>query len=153
MTLESSITWINHFKQYFQTSLRNVLMNMWQNPKYVPVSCRNIIKFYNNGMDGVDIMDKNTAAYRLDHKSKYCFYLNIFFDLADVIFFTWNLVMTYRLFDISNDIWHIKIIVAKALIGRYSNRSRSFSTTRLSKWKSNERSMNTEVPTRMSEFQ
>ena len=70
---DQSISWMNHFKQYFRTSLSNVLMNIWQNSKYVPVSCPNIFKFYNNGMDGVDIMDQKTAAYRLDLKSKYRF--------------------------------------------------------------------------------
>ena len=35
-------------------------------------------------MDRVDIMDKKTAAYRLDLKSKYRFYWSIFFDLMDV---------------------------------------------------------------------
>ena len=54
------------FQQYFETSVSNVLMNMWLNSKDVPVSCPNIIKFYNDGMDYVDIMDKKnkTMAYR-----------------------------------------------------------------------------------------
>ena len=59
-------------------------MNIWHNAKYIPVSCPNIITFYNNGMDGVDIMDQKTPAYRLDLKSKYHFYLSMFFDLMDV---------------------------------------------------------------------
>ena len=69
---------MNHFKQYFQTNPNNVLMNIWQNSKDVLVSCPNIRKFYNNGMDGVDKMDQKTAAYRLDRKSKYHFYLSMF---------------------------------------------------------------------------
>ena len=48
---------------------------------------------------------------------------------------------------------NLKIFVAKALIGRYSNRNGSFSTTRLSKQKTHETSMTREVPTHMSEFQ
>ena len=48
---------------------------------------------------------------------------------------------------------NFKIIVAKVLIGRYSNHNRSFSTTKLSKRKSREPSMTREVPTRMPEFQ
>ena len=64
---------MNNFKKYFQTSLSNVLMNIWQNSKYVSVSCPNIIKFYNNGMNGVDIMDQKTAAYKLVLKSKFTF--------------------------------------------------------------------------------
>ena len=82
--LESSITWLNHFKQYFQMSLSNILINIWQNSKYVPLSCPNIIKFYNNGMECVDIMDQKATVYRLDLKSKYHFYLSRFFDLMDI---------------------------------------------------------------------
>ena len=48
-----------------------------------PVSCPDI-KLYNNGMSVADIMDQKTAAYRLACKSKYCFYLRMFFDLIDV---------------------------------------------------------------------
>ena len=38
-----------------------------------PLSYPNIFKFLNNckGTARVDIIDKNTAAYRLDHKSQY----------------------------------------------------------------------------------
>ena len=49
---------MNHFKQY-------VLMNIWQKSKGITVSFLNIIKCYNNGMDGVDIRDQKKAAYRL----------------------------------------------------------------------------------------
>ena len=73
--IRPSVIWMNHFKQYFQTIVNNVLRKIWQNSKDVPVSYPNIVKFYNDIMDGVDIMDKKTAAWRLDGKSKYRFYL------------------------------------------------------------------------------
>ena len=38
-----------------------------------PVSCPNLIMLYNSGMGSVDIINQKTAAYRLNHKSKYCF--------------------------------------------------------------------------------
>ena len=118
------------FQQYFQTSLSNVSMNTWQNSKYIPVSCFNIIKFYNNVINDVGLMDQKTAACRIDRKSKYRSYLSILFDLMDVthtrvILFKWNLVMTY-----CDDILNLKTIVAKALIGGYTNRNRSSSNTR-----------------------
>ena len=40
-----------------------------------------IIKMYNQGMCGVDLVDQRTAAYHLDRKSWIRFYLCIFFDL------------------------------------------------------------------------
>ena len=46
---------MNHFKEY-------VLMNIRQNSKKFPASCPNIIKFYSNGMDDVDIIDKKNSC-------------------------------------------------------------------------------------------
>ena len=37
---------------------------------------------YNASMGGVDIIDQKTAAYWLDHKSNFTFYL--FFDLINI---------------------------------------------------------------------
>ena len=48
------------------------------------VPCRKVVKFYNSGMSGVDLMDQHTAAYRLDRKSSVRFYFRIFFDLMDI---------------------------------------------------------------------
>ena len=79
-----------------------------------------MIRFYNNGMDGVDIMNKKTAAYRLDSKSKYCLYLRMFFDLIDVTYVNSHIV--YLKLDDDISLLNFKILVAKALIGRYSNR-------------------------------
>ena len=116
-------------------------MNIWQNSKDY-VSCPNIINFYNNNMDGADIMDQKTAAYRLDRKSKYHFYLRMLFDLIDVPHETCD--------DMS--LLNFKIVVAKALIGRYSNHKGSFPTSSSSKRKHHEPSMTREVPAHESEF-
>ena len=32
------------------------------------VACPKVVKLYNSGMGGVDVMDQHTAAYRLDRK-------------------------------------------------------------------------------------
>ena len=48
---------------------------------------------------------------------------------------------------------NFKTAVANALIGKYSNQNRSFSTSRLSERKSHELSMTIEVLTRMLKFQ
>ena len=44
----------------------------------VNVSCPAMVKIYNYGMDGVDLMDQYTAAYRLDRRERFRFYLRIF---------------------------------------------------------------------------
>ena len=99
-------------------------------------------------MDGVCIMDQKTASYRLDHKSKYHFYLSIFFDLVDVTHVNSHIV--YMKLGDNISILNFKIVIAKALISRYSNCNRSFSTTRPSKQKSHEPSMNREETTQMN---
>ena len=84
-------------------------------------------------------------------KSKYRFYLSIFFDLMDVTHINSHIVYI----KLGNDILllNFEIVVATALIGRYSNRNRSFSSTRPNKRKSNEPSLTREVTTCMPEFQ
>ena len=65
------------------------------------VSCPNVIKLYNNGMGGVDIMNQKTAPYRIDCKSKYRFYLKMFFDLIYVALVNSHIVYTTLRNDVS----------------------------------------------------
>ena len=81
-------------------------------------------------MDGVDIMDQKTAAYRLDCKSKYRFYLSMLFDLMDVT--NVNSHIVYMKIGDDTSLLNFKNTVAKALIDRYGNRNRLFSTSSLS---------------------
>ena len=47
--------------------------------------CPSVVKEYNNGMGGVDLLDQRTAAYKLDRKSSSGrYYLRLFFDLMDI---------------------------------------------------------------------
>ena len=74
-----------------------------------------------------------------------------FFDLIDVALVNSHTVYTKRDNDIS--LMNFKIVAAKALIGRYSNRKKLFPTSGPSKQKSHEPSIPIEVPTYMAEFQ
>ena len=65
-------------------------------------------------MDGVDIMDRKTAAYRIDRKSKYRFYLSMFVDFMDVTRVNSHIAYMKLVDDIS--LLNFKIVVAKALI-------------------------------------
>ena len=113
-------------------SCSNVLRRMKGSANKIPINCPNLVKLYNNGMGGFDIMDKKTAAYRLDRKSKFRFYLRIFFDLMDLA-----LVNSFIVFEAlgrtSLKLLDFKIVVAKALIGRYVSRKRAFPEIRPSK--------------------
>ena len=48
------------------------------------MSCPIIVKKYNQSIMGVDLCDQYTAPYPLNQRSKFRFYLCIFFDLMDV---------------------------------------------------------------------
>lgn len=99
----------------------------------VPVSCPAIVKEYNAGMGGVDLLDQRTAAYKLDRKaSSGRYYLRLFFDLMDIA-----VVNSHVVFKALNpkgmDLLDFKIVVAKYLIGSYNSRSRNAPSTHLSR--------------------
>ena len=75
----------------------------------------------------------------------------MFFDLIDVALVNSRIVYTKLGNDIS--LVNFRIVMAKALIGRYSNRKRLFPISRPSKQKSHEPSMPREVSIHMHEFQ
>ena len=100
----------------------------------IPVDCPNIVKLYNKGMGGVDLMDQKAAAYRLDRKSKFRFYLRLFFDLLDVALVNAHII--YQKLGKEISLIDFKIVIANGLIGKYSNRQRSFPSSRPTKRKS-----------------
>ena len=102
-------------------------------------------------MGAVVVMDQKLTAYRLDRKSKYCFYLRTFFDLIDVALVNSHNVNAKLGNDIS--LQNFKTGVGKALIGRYSNSKRSFPTIRSNRQKCDEPSIPREAPTHMPELQ
>ena len=50
----------------------------------IPVNCQYGIKLCNSKLGGVDLMDQLKSAYQLYRRSKFRFYLRLFFDLFDV---------------------------------------------------------------------
>ena len=85
-----------------------------------------------HGMGGVDLMDQCTAAYRLDRRARFRFYLRIFFDLWDVgcanFYIVFNQIFPKRL-----EFLDYKIAVGEALICAFCSRERSFPSARASK--------------------
>ena len=49
----------------------------------IQVPCPDVIKMYNKGMDGFNLIDPRAAAYHLDQKSTIRFYLRMFCDIMD----------------------------------------------------------------------
>ena len=91
----------------------------------IPVPCPEIIKDYNSGMGGDDLLNQKTDAYKLDRKSSggRC-YLRLFFDLMDI-----SAVNSYAIYKVlypkKMELLDFKIVLAKSLIGTYNSRSRN----------------------------
>ena len=63
------------------------------------------------------------AAYHVDWRSKFCFYLHIFFDLIDVA-----MVNSFTIYKLQNALSFLdfKLLVPKSLIGSFTTRTRDF---------------------------
>ena len=86
-------------------------------------------------MDGVDLMDQRTAAYRLDRNSSVRFYLRIFFDLLDIVCVNSFLVDNMK-HPKQITLLGYKIVIAKNLIRWHQSRQRDVLLSRPSKRKS-----------------
>ena len=68
----------------FQYADNIVAVKWYDKSVKIPVPCPLIVKEYNNGMSGVDLLEQRTAAYKLDRKSSNGpNYLRLFFKLMD----------------------------------------------------------------------
>ena len=98
------------------------------------VPCPKVVKFYNNSMGGIDLMDQRTVAYRLDRKLSVRFYLRIFFDLMNIA-----CVNSYLIYNMKHSnkmsLLDYKIVVAKNLIQYHQGRKRAVPMSRASKRK------------------
>ena len=97
----------------------NVMRQIESSATKAPVPCPNVIKMYNGNTGGVDVIDQKTASYRLDHKSKFRFYLRMFFDIINISIV--NIHIVYMKLGNSIPLLGFKTVVAKSLIGRYSS--------------------------------
>ena len=91
----------------------------------ISVPCPGIIKDYNSGMGGVDLLDQKTSTYKLDRKSSGGrYYLRLFFDLMDI-----SVVNSHTVYKVlclkGMELLDFKIILAKSLISKYNSRSRN----------------------------
>ena len=98
------------------------------------VLCPKVVKLYNSGMGGADLMDQRTAAYRLDRKFFVRFYLRIFFDLMDIA-----CVYSYLIYNMKPpdklSLLDYRIVVTNNLIQYHQGLKRAVPMSRPSKWK------------------
>ena len=99
----------------------------------IPVGCPEIIKDYNSGMGGADLLNQKTAAYKLDcNSSGGRYYLRLFFDLMDISVV--NLYMIYKELNPKGmELLDFKIVLAKSLGGTYNSRSRNTPASHVSR--------------------
>ena len=98
-----------------------------------PVPSPEIIKDYNSGMGGVDLLDQKTARSKLEHKSSGgCCYLRLFFDLMDI--FVLNSHAVYKvLYPKGAELLNFKFVLAKSMIGTYNSCSRNTPVSHVSR--------------------
>ena len=51
----------------------------------VKVTCPSVIQEYNQFMGGVDLCDQMKLTYEVHRRSKFRFYLRVFFDFLDIV--------------------------------------------------------------------
>ena len=98
------------------------------------VPCSKVVKLYNNGMGGVDLMHQRTVTNCMDRKSSVGFYLPIFFDLMGIAFVNSYLIYNMKHPNKFSSIDY-KIVVAKTLIQCYQGPKRAVPLWRPSKRK------------------
>ena len=96
----------------------------------IDVKCPKMVEKYNKFMGGVDLMDQMKTSYQYDRKSTKKFYLRLFFDLLDIA--VNNACCVYNDLETLRDPAHKRMknldfrqVIARGLIGGYSNRKRS----------------------------
>ena len=95
----------------------------------IPVPCPSTVKEYNNVMDGVDLLDQGTVAYKLDRKSSSgYYYLRLFFNLMDITVVNSHVVYK-ALYPKGMELLDFKIVIAKSLIGACNSRCHGTSIT------------------------
>ena len=87
----------------------------------IPVNCPNAIKLYNSKMGGVDLMDQLKSAYQLDRRSKFRFYLRLFFDLFNVALVS-SFIVYKKLENKDLTLKEFKICIALKLVASFVSR-------------------------------
>jgi hypothetical protein len=92
----------------------------------VPVLIPKMVRVYNDIMGGVDLADQRKERYEIDHRSKYRFYLRIFFDLLDISITNSYIIYCKTMVHNERPLTSLAFrqLVATKLIGKFTNRAR-----------------------------
>lgn len=102
----------------------------------VNIDCPKMVNEYNKYMGGVNLMDQKKVTYEVDRRSKIKYYLRLFFDLLDIS--VNNACIVYNQLLKNENIkpatsLEYRQMLARGLIGNYTNRMRSLCNTPLSR--------------------
>ena len=87
----------------------------------IPVLCPSIVKEYNSGMGGVDLLDQRTAPYKMyTESSSGRYYLRLFFDFMDIAVVNSHVVCK-AFYPKGMELLDFKIVIAKCLIGSFNS--------------------------------
>lgn len=97
------------------------------------VSCPSVIREYNQYMGGVDQCDQMKVTYQVDRRSKFRFYLRVFFDFLDISVVNSKIVYDKIESTMAMSSMDFRFSLARSMIGKFSNRKRAVPTSRPSK--------------------
>lgn len=97
----------------------------------IDIDCPLIIQYYNKGMGGVDLMDQKKVYYEYDRRSKWRFYIRLFFDLFELCvhnsFIIYKKVLLNNSCAIKVNSIEFRAALANELESSFNSRKRAFS--------------------------
>ena len=99
----------------------------------IKVSCPTVIHAYNQYMGGVDLADQMKVTYPVDRRSKFRFYLRVFFDFLDISVVNSKIVYDKIESTVAMSSMDFRFSLACSMIGKFSNRIRAVPASRPSK--------------------
>ena len=99
----------------------------------VKVTCPSVIQEDNQFMGGVDLSDEMKVTYEVDRRSKFRFYLRVFFDFHDIAVVHSKIV--YKKIESAPSLssLDIRYSIAQTMIRKFSSRKTAVPLSRLSK--------------------
>ena len=106
-------------------SVRNIDRGVKGSKEKVKVSCPTVIHEYNQHIGGVDLCDQMKVSYQVDRRSKFRFYLRIFFDFLYI-----GVVNSKTIYDkmdstIGMLAMDFRFSLSRSQKGKFSNRKRT----------------------------
>ena len=99
----------------------------------VKVTCPSAIQEYNQFMGDVDLSDQMKVTYEVDRRSKFRFYLRVFFDFLDIAVVNSKIVYNKTESAPSLSSLDFRYSIAQTMILKFSSRKRAVPLSRSSK--------------------